>query len=54
MPRPQALKDLGVTATVVNCDVTERDAVTRLFETASGLGTVRLGDPHRGGQPQHG
>jgi NAD(P)-dependent dehydrogenase (short-subunit alcohol dehydrogenase family) len=36
----EALKGLGVTTTVVNCDVTERDAVTRLFETASGLGTV--------------
>jgi NAD(P)-dependent dehydrogenase (short-subunit alcohol dehydrogenase family) len=36
----KALKDLGVTTTVVNCDVTDRDAVTRLFEAASGLGTV--------------
>ena len=36
----KALKDLGVTTTVVNGDVTDRDAVTRLFETASGLGTV--------------
>ena len=36
----EALKDLGVTTTVVNCDVTDRDAVIRLFETASGLGTV--------------
>jgi NAD(P)-dependent dehydrogenase (short-subunit alcohol dehydrogenase family) len=34
------LKDLGVTATVVNCDVTDRQAVARLLETASGLGTV--------------
>ncbi len=34
------LKDLGVTATAVNCDVTDRAAVIRLFETASGLGTV--------------
>ncbi len=34
------LKDLGVTATAVNCDVTDREAVSRLFETASGLGTV--------------
>jgi NAD(P)-dependent dehydrogenase (short-subunit alcohol dehydrogenase family) len=34
------LKDLGMTPTVVNCDVTDRQAVTRLFETASGLGTV--------------
>lgn len=35
-----ALNDLGITSTVVNCDVTDRDAVTRLFETASGLGTL--------------
>ena len=34
------LKDLGVTATVVNCDVTDRPSVTALFETAAGLGTV--------------
>jgi NAD(P)-dependent dehydrogenase (short-subunit alcohol dehydrogenase family) len=34
------LKDLGVTATVVNADVTDRHAVTRLFETASSLGGV--------------
>jgi NAD(P)-dependent dehydrogenase (short-subunit alcohol dehydrogenase family) len=34
------LKDLGMTPTVVNCDVTDRQAVTRLFETASGVGTV--------------
>jgi NAD(P)-dependent dehydrogenase (short-subunit alcohol dehydrogenase family) len=34
------LKDLGVTATVVNCDVTDREAVVRLLETASGLGSV--------------
>jgi NAD(P)-dependent dehydrogenase (short-subunit alcohol dehydrogenase family) len=34
------LKDLGVTATAVNCDVTDQQAVARLFETASGLGTV--------------
>ena len=33
------LKDLGMTPTVVNCDVTDRQAVARLFETASGLGT---------------
>ena len=30
------LTDLGITATVVNCDVTDRDAVSRLFETAAG------------------
>ncbi|MGV0744069.1 SDR family oxidoreductase [Mycolicibacterium sp. XJ870] len=34
------LKDLGITATPVNCDVTDRQAVTRLFETAVGLGPV--------------
>jgi NAD(P)-dependent dehydrogenase (short-subunit alcohol dehydrogenase family) len=34
------LRDLGVTATAVNCDVTDRHAVARLLETASGLGTV--------------
>jgi NAD(P)-dependent dehydrogenase (short-subunit alcohol dehydrogenase family) len=34
------LTDLGITPVVVNCDVTDRQAVTRLFETASGLGTV--------------
>ncbi|MDT5070702.1 MAG: hypothetical protein QOH82_22 [Mycobacterium sp.] len=34
------LKGLGVTATIVNADVTDRQAVTRLLETASGLGTV--------------
>lgn len=35
-----ALQELGIAATVVNCDVTDRDAVTRLFETASGLGAL--------------
>lgn len=35
-----ALTDLGVTTTAVNGDVTDRDAVTRLFETAAGIGTV--------------
>jgi NAD(P)-dependent dehydrogenase (short-subunit alcohol dehydrogenase family) len=34
------LRDLGMTATVVNSDVTDRQAVARLLETASGLGTV--------------
>jgi NAD(P)-dependent dehydrogenase (short-subunit alcohol dehydrogenase family) len=34
------LNDLGITPTVVNCDVTDRDAVARLFETAAGLGTI--------------
>lgn len=35
-----ALADAGITATVVHGDVTDRAAVDRLFETASGLGTV--------------
>lgn len=35
-----ALKDDGITAVVVNCDVTDREAVTGLFKTASGLGTI--------------
>jgi NAD(P)-dependent dehydrogenase (short-subunit alcohol dehydrogenase family) len=35
-----ALGDLGIAATAVNCDVTDRDAVARLFETASGIGTI--------------
>jgi NAD(P)-dependent dehydrogenase (short-subunit alcohol dehydrogenase family) len=35
-----ALKDLGMTPTVVNCDVTDRQAVARLLETASGLGPI--------------
>lgn len=34
------LKDLGITATVVNGDVTDRQAVAGLFDTAAGLGTV--------------
>jgi NAD(P)-dependent dehydrogenase (short-subunit alcohol dehydrogenase family) len=34
------LKELGITPTIVNCDVTDRQAVVRLFETAAGLGTV--------------
>jgi NAD(P)-dependent dehydrogenase (short-subunit alcohol dehydrogenase family) len=34
------LTDLGITPTVVNGDVTDRQAVDGLFETASGLGTV--------------
>jgi NAD(P)-dependent dehydrogenase (short-subunit alcohol dehydrogenase family) len=34
------LNDLGITPTVVNCDVTDRDAVARLFETAAGLGPI--------------
>jgi NAD(P)-dependent dehydrogenase (short-subunit alcohol dehydrogenase family) len=35
-----ALKHLDMAPTVVNCDVTDRQAVTRLFETASGVGAV--------------
>jgi NAD(P)-dependent dehydrogenase (short-subunit alcohol dehydrogenase family) len=34
------LNDLGITPTVVNCDVTDRDAVARMFEAAAGLGTI--------------
>lgn len=34
------LADLGVTATPINCDVTDRDAVRRLFETAAGIGPI--------------
>ncbi|GAY15005.1 SDR family NAD(P)-dependent oxidoreductase [Mycobacterium sp. shizuoka-1] len=34
------LNDLGIAASVINCDVTDRDAVGRLFETASGIGPV--------------
>jgi NAD(P)-dependent dehydrogenase (short-subunit alcohol dehydrogenase family) len=36
-----ALRDLGLTPTVVNCDVTDRQAVVRLFDEAAGLGTIR-------------
>lgn len=35
-----ALKDLDITHAVVNCDITDRQAVVRLFETASGLGEI--------------
>ncbi|CAJ1510866.1 SDR family oxidoreductase [[Mycobacterium] burgundiense] len=35
-----ALADLGIVATVFNCDVTDREAVRQLFDTASSLGTV--------------
>lgn len=35
------LSELGITATTVHCDVTERAAVSELFATAAGLGTVR-------------
>lgn len=35
-----ALADLDIVATVINCDVTDREAVRQLFDTASSLGTV--------------
>lgn len=35
-----ALTELGIGATAVNCDVTDRNAVDGLLKTASGLGTV--------------
>lgn len=35
-----ALRDLGLDPTVVNCDVTDRAAVERLFTTAAGLGRI--------------
>ena len=34
------LAGLGMTPTAVNCDVTDRDAVADLLDTATGLGTV--------------
>lgn len=34
------LAEVGITATAVNCDVTDRGAVDQLFETAAGLGTI--------------
>lgn len=34
------LNDLGIDVTAVDCDVTDRRAVDRLFETASGLGAL--------------
>ena len=34
------LRDLGIAATAVHCDVTDRQAVDELFDTASGLGPV--------------
>ncbi|MCV7025430.1 SDR family oxidoreductase [Mycolicibacterium novocastrense] len=34
------LADAGIAATAVHCDVTDRAAVDRLFETATGLGTI--------------
>lgn len=36
----KALQDLGVSPTVVHADVTDRTAVTRLFDTAAELGTL--------------
>ncbi|OBG41153.1 SDR family oxidoreductase [Mycolicibacter heraklionensis] len=36
-----ALAELGIAATAVNCDVTDRGAVARLFDTAAGLGTLK-------------
>ncbi|KKW64769.1 oxidoreductase [Mycolicibacterium elephantis] len=35
-----ALIGLGIEPTIVHCDVTDRQAVTRLFETAGGLGDL--------------
>ncbi|MET0704188.1 MAG: SDR family oxidoreductase [Mycobacterium sp.] len=35
-----ALADLGISATIVRCDVTDRAAVARMFETAASLGTL--------------
>lgn len=35
-----ALEERDIAATVVNCDVTDRDAVAGLFDTAAGLGPV--------------
>ena len=32
------LEDVGITPRIVNCDVTDRQAVVRLLETAAGLG----------------
>ncbi|AKS36102.1 SDR family oxidoreductase [Mycolicibacterium goodii] len=34
------LQEIGITPTVVNCDVTDRHAVNRLFATAAGLGSL--------------
>jgi len=34
------LEGVGIAVTAVNCDVTDRVAVTELFDTATGLGTV--------------
>ena len=48
------LEALGISATLVNCDVTDRGAVEQLFRTAADLGDDRVGHPHRRGEPQHG
>lgn len=34
------LKDLGIVASSINCDVTDRQAVAALFDTAAGIGPV--------------
>lgn len=34
------LGELGIAVTAVNCDVTDRAAVTEMFDTAAGLGTI--------------
>ncbi|ORA99581.1 oxidoreductase [Mycolicibacter minnesotensis] len=34
------LTELGIAATIVHCDVTDRDAVSRLFDTAAGVGPL--------------
>lgn len=34
------MRDLGIDATAVNCDVTDRQAVDEMFRTAAGLGPV--------------
>lgn len=35
-----ALTDLGITVTVINCDVTDREAVVKLFDAAAAIGSV--------------
>jgi NAD(P)-dependent dehydrogenase (short-subunit alcohol dehydrogenase family) len=35
-----ALSGAGIEATAVHCDVTDRDAVTRLFDSAASIGTL--------------
>jgi NAD(P)-dependent dehydrogenase (short-subunit alcohol dehydrogenase family) len=36
----KTLDGLGITAKAINCDVTDRDAVVSLLDTASGLGAI--------------